>query len=191
MAVCADGVLLFPQPTEHVAHHRCCRQPQRPQSGIVRSSLPSQHKADCYVERGQIVGDSLIGSSSLSLGHSHRAVASCMPPSPLCQIPQLAPPPFVALLRPTISVGCRVARWPPSASQPAPPPLFTPLHSLVAASRHVVSHCLAPWPSLPLSSRLRLSLRPSCSVACRVALPGTLASLPLLSPCSKCRYRCH
>jgi hypothetical protein len=23
MAACADGVLLFPQPTEHVAHHRC------------------------------------------------------------------------------------------------------------------------------------------------------------------------
>jgi hypothetical protein len=52
MAVCADGVLLFPQPPEHVAHHRCCRQPQRPQSGIGRSSLPSQHKADCYVKRG-------------------------------------------------------------------------------------------------------------------------------------------
>jgi hypothetical protein len=61
MAVCVGGVLLFPQPTEHVAHHRCCRQPQRPQSSIGRSSLPSQHKADCYVERGQIVGNSLIG----------------------------------------------------------------------------------------------------------------------------------
>jgi hypothetical protein len=61
MAVCADGVLLFSQPTEHVAHHRCCRQPQRPQSSISHSSLPSQHKADCYVERGQIVGNSLIG----------------------------------------------------------------------------------------------------------------------------------
>ncbi len=115
MAVCADGVLLFPQPTEHVAHHRCCRQPQQPQSSIGRSSLPSQHKADCYVERGQIIGNSLIGSSSLSLRHSCRAVASCMPPSPLCQIPQLASPPFVALLSPTCSVGCCVARWPPIA----------------------------------------------------------------------------
>ncbi len=61
MAVCTGGVLLFPQPTEHVAQHRCCRQPQRPQSSIDRYSLPSQHKADCYVERGQIVGNSLIG----------------------------------------------------------------------------------------------------------------------------------
>ncbi len=149
MAACADGVLLFPQPTEHVTHHRCCRQPQRPQSSIGRSSLPSQHKADCYIERGQIVGDSLIGSSSLLLRHSRRAVASCMPPSPLFRIPQPAPPPFVALLRPTCSVGCRVARWPPSASQPAPPPLFTPLHSLVVASRRVtLSGALASPPPL-------------------------------------------
>jgi hypothetical protein len=191
MAVCADEVLLFPQPTEHIAHHRCCRQPQQPQSIIGRSSLPSQHKAGCYVERGQIVGDSLTGLSSLSLRHSRRAVASCMPPSPLCQIPQPAPPPFVTLLCPTCSVGCRVARWPPSVSQPAPPPLFTPLHLLVVASRRVASHCLAPWPSLLLSSRLRLSLRPFCLVGCRVVLPGALASLPLLLPCSKCRCRRH
>jgi hypothetical protein len=46
MAACADRVLLFPRPTEHVAHHCCCRQSRRPQSGIGRSSLPSQHKAD-------------------------------------------------------------------------------------------------------------------------------------------------
>ncbi len=137
MAACADGVLLLPQPTEHVTHHRCCRQPQQPQSGIGRSSLHSQHKADCYVEWGQIVGDSLIGSSSLSLHHSHRSAASCLPPSPLCRIPQPSPPPFYSLLRPNCSVGCRVARWPPSAPQPAPPPLFTPLHSLVIASRRV------------------------------------------------------
>ncbi len=97
MAVCADRVLLFPQPTEHVAHYRYCHQPQQPQSSISRSSLPSQHKADCYVEQGQIVGDSLIGSSSLSLCHSRCAAASCLPPSPLCQIPHPAPPPFVAL----------------------------------------------------------------------------------------------
>jgi hypothetical protein len=109
MAAYADGVLLFPQPTEHATHHRCCRQPQRPQSGIGRSSLPSQHKADCCVERGQIIGVLLIGSSSLLLRHSRRAAASCPPPSPLCRIPQPAPPPFVALLRPTCSVGYRVA----------------------------------------------------------------------------------
>ncbi len=155
MAVCADGVLLFPQSTEHVAHHPCCRQPQRPQSSINRSSLPSQNKADCYVGQGQIVGNSFIGSLSLSLRHSCCAVASCMPPSPLCRIPQPAPPPFVALLRPTCSIGCRVARWPPSASQPAPPPLFMPLHLLVVALRCVASHCLAHWP-LPLSSCLCL-----------------------------------
>ncbi len=28
MAACTDGVLLFPRPTEHVMHHRCCSQPQ-------------------------------------------------------------------------------------------------------------------------------------------------------------------
>jgi hypothetical protein len=137
MAACADGVLLFPRPTEHVMHHHCCRQPQQTQSGIGRSSLPSQHKADCCVEQGQIVGVSLIGSSSLSLRHSRCAAASCLPPSPLCQIPQPVPPPFVVLLRPICSVGCRVARWPPSASQPVPPPLFTPLHLLV-----VTLHCV-------------------------------------------------
>jgi hypothetical protein len=43
MAACAGRVLLFPQPMENVAHHCCCRQPQQPQSGIGRSSLPSQH----------------------------------------------------------------------------------------------------------------------------------------------------
>jgi hypothetical protein len=149
IAACADGVLLFPRPTEHVAHHRCCRQPQQPQSGIGHSSLPSQHKADCCDERGQIVGDSLIGSLLLSLRHSRRAAASCLPPSPLCRIPQPAPPPFVTLLRPTCSVGCRVARRPPSASQPAPPPLFMPLHSLVVASHRVtLSGALAFLPPL-------------------------------------------
>ncbi len=83
MAACTNGVLLFPGPMEHVAHHCCCCQPQRPQSGIGRSSLPSQHKADCCVERSQIIGDSLIGSSLLSLRHSRCAAASCLPPSPL------------------------------------------------------------------------------------------------------------
>jgi hypothetical protein len=125
MAACADRVLLFPQPTEHVTHHCCCRQPQRPQSGISHSSLLSQHKADCYVKQGQIVGDLLIASALLLLRHSCRAAASCLSPSPLCQIPEPAPPPFVSLLHPTYSVGCCVARRPPSASQPAPPPLFT------------------------------------------------------------------
>ncbi len=125
------------------------------------------------------------------LRHSRRAVASCMPPSPLCRIFHPAPPLFVVLLCPTCSVGCPVARWPPSASQPAPSPLFTPLHLLVVMLRCVASHCLAPWPSLPLSSCLRLSLRPSCLAGCRVVLPGAPASLPLLSPCSKCRCRHH
>jgi hypothetical protein len=133
MAACADGVLLFPQPMKHVAHHSCCCQLQRPQSGISRSSLPSQHKADCYDERGQIIGNSLIGLLSLSSCHSHCAAASCLPPSLLCQIPQPAPPPFVALLHPTCSVGFHVARWPPSTSQLAPLPLFMPLHLLVVA----------------------------------------------------------
>jgi hypothetical protein len=33
-------VLLFPQPTEHVVHHRCCRKSQQLQSGNGHSSLP-------------------------------------------------------------------------------------------------------------------------------------------------------
>jgi hypothetical protein len=55
MAACANGVLPFPQPTEHITHNRCCHQPQQPQSGIGRSSLPFQHKADCCVKRGQLL----------------------------------------------------------------------------------------------------------------------------------------
>jgi hypothetical protein len=149
MAACADGVLLFPQPMEHVAHHHCCCQPQQPQSGIGRSSLPSQHKADCYVKRGQIVGDSLIGLLLLLLRHSCCAAASCLPPSPLCRIPQPAPPPFVVLLCPTCSVGCHVARWPPSASQPVPPPLVTPLHLLVVTSPRITLSGALTFP-LPL-----------------------------------------
>ncbi len=181
MAACTNGVLLFPQLTEHVAHHRCCHQPQQPQSGIGCSSLPSQHEADCYVKRGQMVGNLLIRLSLLSLRHSHCATTSCLQPSLLFQIPQPAPPPFVALLHPTCSVGCCVARWPPSASQPAPLPLFMPLHLLVVASRCVTL-------SGPC---LRLLLHPSYLVGCRIALPGAPASLSLLSPCSKCRCHCH
>jgi hypothetical protein len=139
-------VLLFPQPTEHVAHHRRCCQPQQPQSGNGRSSLPSQHKADCCVERGQIVGDLLIGSSSLSMRHSRPTTASCLPPSLLCQLPQPAPPPFVALLHPTCSVDCHVAWWPPSTSQPVTPPLFTPPHSLVVALRCVTLSVALAFP---------------------------------------------
>jgi hypothetical protein len=277
-------VPLFPQPAEHVAHHHRCRQPQQPQSGNGRSSLPSQHKADCCVERGQIVGDSLIRSLSLSLHHSRPTAASCLPSSLLYRLPQPAPPPFIVLLCPTYSVDCRVARWPPSTSQPAPLTLFTPCpHLLVVAlccitlsvalafpppfitppplvapllfgwwlrcvawcpglslcpehwplirqpplvaplcppadatfllrycaslvqlivmllgglppplsrclrlssrllicwlSHHIASHCLMPWPSPPLSSHLRLSLRPSCLVGGCVVLPGSPASL--------------
>jgi hypothetical protein len=54
-------VLLFPQPTEHVAHHRRCRQPQLLLSGNRNSSLPSQHKADCCVEQDQNFDKLLIG----------------------------------------------------------------------------------------------------------------------------------
>ena len=104
MAVCADGVLLFPQPTEHVVHNRCCCQPQRPQSGIGHSSLPSQHKADCCVKRGQIVGVSLIVLSLLLMPHCHCAAASCLPSSPLCQIPQPAPPPLSRYCAPLVQL---------------------------------------------------------------------------------------
>jgi hypothetical protein len=44
-------------------------------------------------------------------------------------------------------------------------------------SRRVASRCLVPWPSPPLSSHLRLSLRPSLLVGGRVMLPGAVASL--------------
>ncbi len=118
-------------------HHCCCCQPQWSQSDISHSYLTSQHKVDCCVEWGQIVGNLLIGSLLLLLHHSCHAAASCLPPSLLCRIPQPAPPPFVALLRPTCSVECCVAQWPPSASQLAPSPLFMPLHLLVVAS-----HCI-------------------------------------------------
>jgi hypothetical protein len=72
-----------------------------------------------------------------------------------------------------------------------PPPLsrcpcLSSRLSLCWLSRRVASHCLAPWPSLLLSSHLRLLSRPSCSVGCRVVLPGAPASLHLLLPCSKC-----
>ncbi len=61
MAACADRILLFTQPMEHVTHNHCFRQPQGLQSGIGCSSLPSQHKADCCVKGGQIIGNLLIG----------------------------------------------------------------------------------------------------------------------------------
>jgi hypothetical protein len=155
MAACADRVLLFPQSTEHIAHNRCCCQPQQPQSGISHSSLPSQHKADCCVKQGQIVGDLLIGLSLLLLRHSCCAAASCLLSSPLCPIPQPEPSPFVALLHPACSVGCRVGWWPPSASQPVPLPLFTPLHLLVVALRSVtLSGTLAFPPPLITPSPL-------------------------------------
>jgi hypothetical protein len=55
-------------------------------------------------------------------------------------------------------------------------------------SRRVASRCLAPWPSLPLSSRLRLSLRPSRSAGCRVVLPEAPASLLLSSRLRPARW---
>jgi hypothetical protein len=70
--------LLFPQPTEHVAHHHRCHQPQQPKSGNNRSSLPSQHKTDCYVKWGKIVDDLLIGSWLLSLLHLS-SLPLCLP----------------------------------------------------------------------------------------------------------------
>jgi hypothetical protein len=71
-------VLLFPQHTEHAVHQCCCRQPRQLQSGNGRSSLPSQHKADCCVKRCQIVDDSLIGLSALSL-LSSSLLPLCLP----------------------------------------------------------------------------------------------------------------
>jgi hypothetical protein len=171
-------------------HNRCCRQPQRPQYCIGRSSLPSQHKADCCVERGQIVGNLLIVLSSLLLRHCCHAAASCLPSSLLCQIPQPAPPPFVVLLRPTCSVGSRVARWPPSASQSAPPPLFTPLHLLVVALHHIFWLLGLPSPSHHASASCCAPLVwlvvASCCIAPRPLSPpiAVLEMLLLLSSTS-------
>jgi hypothetical protein len=63
-----------------------------------------------------------------------------------------------------------------------PPPLSQrlrlssclPIHWLL---RCVASRCLVPWPSPPLSSHLRLLLRPSCLVGGHVMLHGAPASL--------------
>jgi hypothetical protein len=162
-------------------HHRCCHQSQQPQSGISRSSLPSQHKADCYVKRGQIVGDLLIRLLLLLLllRHSCCAAASCLLPSPLCRIPQPVPPPFVALLRPTCSVGYCVAQWPPSASQLAPLLLFMPLHSLVVASHHVtLSGALAFPPPLIMPLPLVAPLLFGWLLCCVTWCPG-LSSPPI------------
>jgi hypothetical protein len=193
-----------------------CAQPLLPPTTMTairhRPFLPaSQHKADCCVKQGQIFGDSLIVSLSLLLRHCRCAAASCLPSCPLCRIPQPAPPPFVALLRPTCSVGCRVARWPPSASQLAPPPLVTPLHLLVVALCHifwllglpspshhastsrcallvrlvVASCCMAPRPLYPpitvLEMPLSLSSTSSPSIAVAASSP-LLSLLPSLSP---------
>jgi hypothetical protein len=52
--------------------------------------------------------------------------SSYLLPSPSCQILQLGHPPLVVPSRPSCLVGYCVARWPPSASQPAAPPVVAP-----------------------------------------------------------------
>ncbi len=107
------------------------------------------------------------------LCHSRHAAASCLPPSLLCRIPQPVPPPLVVLLHPTCLVGCRVARWPPSASQSAPPPLFTPLHSLVVALHCVtLSGPLAFPPPLIMPPPLVASLLFGWLLRCVAWRPG-------------------
>jgi hypothetical protein len=111
-------------------------------------------------------------------------------PSPPCRIFQLARPPIVAPLHPSCLVGCCViARWPPSASLPAPLPLIaraSAQHSCLLLCRCaplvwlvvVLPDGLPP----PLSRRLRLSSFTGCHVALhRFALTGALALLPLSS----------
>jgi hypothetical protein len=174
-------------------------------------SLPSQHKADCCVKRDQIVSNLLIVLLLLLLHHCCHNATSCLPSSPLCRIPQPVPPPFVTLLRPTCSFGCCVFRWPPSASQSAPLPLFTPLHSLVVPLHHifwllglpspshhastsccaslvwlvVASCCMAPWLLSPPTAMLKMPLSLSTTslplVAAAVSSPLP-SPLPLLSP---------
>ena len=55
------------------------------------------------------------------IGHS-----SYLLPSPPCQILMLVRPPLVVPSCHSCLVGCCVARWPPSASQPVAPPLVAP-----------------------------------------------------------------
>jgi len=183
-------VPLFPQPAEHVAHHHRCHQPQRPQSGNSRYSLPSQHKADCCVERGQIVGDLLIGSSSLSLRHSRPAAASCLPPSLLRRLPQPAPPHL--LLRYCAPLVQLIVVLPGGL----PPPLNRclclssrlPIHWL---SHGVASRCLVPWPPPPFhhtsasccTPLIWLVVASCCLAPWPLSPPGALASHHAATSC--------
>jgi hypothetical protein len=58
-------------------------------------------------------------------------------PSSPCRIVQLACLPLVVPSRPSCLVGCCVAQWPPSASQPVAPPLVAP--SICWLSRGIAS----------------------------------------------------
>jgi hypothetical protein len=85
-------------------------------------------------------------------------------------------------LHSTCSVGCCVARWPPSTSQLAPPPLFTPLRLLVVASDYItLSGALASPPPLiippPLVAPLLFGWLSHC-VAWRPGLSPPLGMLP-------------
>ncbi len=152
-------VLLFPQPTEHVAHHRRCRQPQRPQSGNGRSSLPLLHKADVVSSGARSL------ATRLSDHRRCRCATLVAPPPLVCRPLRFADSlsrrlhllsrycaPLVQLVV-VLPVGLPLPlsrRLPPSSRL-----------SIRGLSRRVASHCLAPWPPLPLSSCLRLSLRHS------------------------------
>ncbi len=74
-----------------------------------------------------------------------------------------------------IAPPSRVARWPPSTSQPVP--LLSSRLPICWLSHCIASRCLVPWSSSPLSSCLHLLLRPSRLVGGRVVLPGAPASL--------------
>jgi hypothetical protein len=66
------------------------------------------------------------------VGHS-----SYLLPSPPCQILQLACLPLINPSHPSCLVGCCVARWPPSISQPGAPPLV--MHSVCWLSCGIAS----------------------------------------------------
>jgi hypothetical protein len=143
-------VLLFPQPAEHAAHHHRCCQLQRLQSGNGCSSLPSQHKADCCVEQGQIVGDSLIGSSLLSC-------ATLVPPPPLVCRPLC----FANSLSRRLHLLSRYCTPLVQLIVLLPGGLPPPLSRRLCLSsclpicwllHRVASRCLVHWPSPPLSS---------------------------------------
>jgi hypothetical protein len=165
-------VLLFPQPAEHIAHHRRCHQPQQPQSGnpcplsirliavlsgarLLETCLSDQRCCHCatLVPLPPLICRPICFANSLSL-RLHLLLRYC---APLVQLIVLLPGGLPPPLSRRLCLSSRL-------------PICWLMH-------HVASRCLVPWPSPPLSSHLRLSVCPSHLVGGCIVLPGALASL--------------